>query len=61
MAEPYLPVPPPEQDSNWDPSPALCPQCWVVLINPHPRPDGVMQGTCDRHGLVLAAYRGRMK
>lgn len=59
MAEPYLPVPPPEPDSNLSDPVAVCPQCGVILINPHPRPNGVLQGTCDRHGLVPAVYRGR--
>lgn len=59
MSEPYLPVPDPEPDSNWDPMPARCPVCDVILQNPHPasRKDGKYEGWCPQHGTVQAAYR----
>lgn len=58
MSEPFLPVPDPEPDSNWDPTPARCGECNVILQNPHPasRGDGHWEGWCPYHGTVPAFY-----
>ena len=60
MSEPYLPVPGPEPDSNWDPTPARCSTegCRVILQNPHSasRNDGQWEGYCPKHGTVEAFY-----
>jgi hypothetical protein len=58
MSEPYLPLPAPEPDPYWDPSPARCPYCRTILRNLHPasRLDGRMEGICGEHGLVPARY-----
>ena len=60
MAEPYVPVPDPEPQSNWDPTPARCSieGCRDILQNPHPasRGDGHWEGFCQFHGVVPASY-----
>lgn len=60
MSEPYMPVPEPESQSNWDPEPARCSVegCRVILQNPHPanRLDGEWEGWCPAHGTVICLY-----
>ena len=31
MSEPYLPVPPPEDNSTWEPEPARCMECGSIV------------------------------
>lgn len=67
MSEPYLPVPPPEEDSYHDPSPPLCPieGCGVILRNTTLAGGGKGSifeiGTCERHGRVRAIYKDDLR
>lgn len=57
MSEPYLPLPDPEPDPYWDPHPARCPECGVIIdAHPASRKDGRWEGWCSRHGTVVATY-----
>lgn len=59
MSEPYLPVPDPEPNSYWDPEPPHCPECGVIIdARPTSRKDGSWEGTCERHGTVVASFYG---
>lgn len=56
MSEPWVPLPDPDPDSYWNPSPWLCPECGVILQNPRPCEDGQI-GRCPRHGDQLGVQR----
>ena len=51
MTEPYVPVPDPEPNSNWDPHPERCSEndCLVILQS-----RGGGYGWCPEHGVVKA-------
>ena len=58
MPEPFLPVPGPEPHSTWDPKPARCPECGVIIdAHPASRWDDKWEGWCPEHGTVVAVYR----
>lgn len=55
MSEPYLPLPDPGPNDYWEPEPAHCPECGVI-IDARPKGDG-WEGWCPEHGVVPASYR----
>lgn len=60
MSEPYLPVPPPEDNSNWNPEPARCEVCGNIVDVRH-HEGGAWEhemGYCSTHGLVRTVYAG---
>jgi hypothetical protein len=57
MSEPWIPQPPPEEHSHWDPTPARCPECGRIIDAwPASRADGRWEGKCPQHGIVPAFY-----
>lgn len=58
MSEPWIPIPPPEEDSYNDPLPARCPHqgCNIILANVRWTGAGEI-GTCPRHGQVQPRYK----
>jgi hypothetical protein len=54
MSEPWMPVPPPEGNPYWDPAPARCPECGVI-INARPTTKG-WEGWCPEHETVIAVF-----
>ena len=58
MSEPFLPVPPPERGSYWNPAPARCPECRAIVQNPHSasRKNARWEGWCPTHGTVQIVY-----
>lgn len=56
MSEPYLPVPPPEEDGYHDPMPPLCSECGAILRDTRYSGPSLV-GICERHGLMRAKYR----
>lgn len=57
MSEAHLPLPDPEPGSYWDPEPARCSECGVIIdAHPASREDGRWMGWCPKHGEVLATY-----
>lgn len=58
MSEPWIPLPDPESNPYFDPTPARCPECGSIIdAHPASRKDGRWEGWCPRHGTVVAAYR----
>jgi hypothetical protein len=62
MSEPYLPVPPPEGQSYWDPEPPRCSieGCREIVDVRHAE-GGAWEhemGYCQFHGLVPTEYGG---
>lgn len=55
MSEPWVPEPAPEEDSNWEPHPFVCPICGVILQRLRPNGEWGWSGWCPRHGVVGAA------
>lgn len=55
MSEPYLPLPPPEPDSNRDVTPPRCPECRTILVT---NPLTALRTWCPEHGTVKPVFPG---
>lgn len=55
MSEPLMPVPPHGENEYWDPAPARCEECGVILQD-FRQIDGEWVGWCPTHNRVPLYY-----